>query len=383
MFIICIRKKNSVKERICKILKGKIRNYFVLVVTFFMGVAFVMYSGNLASMGMKSNEYNKGNYEAHKAYYAGTYEYGTDYDVEDDLYSLEFDDELLNDELEYLEDIGEPFYYEDLDNDFDNTLENQVKKDTYAALENKLRKYISKYNCYFGIYFVDLESGKEFGINDTEEFFAASTFKIPLNLYVYDMIRKGMLDPMTSLEYTEEDFEGGTGIIWNNESFGKTFTIKELLRLSIVYSDNVAVNMLLRYVGKANVKEYMRRLGGVVVDDGKNVSCPRDMAMYLKEVYELSENGDPWGRELVQNMINTKFYDRLPVLLPKNLKIAHKTGNYTGVVHDVGIVYAEKPYIVVVMTKNVKNGQSANKAIANISKMIYDYVVKQSGKDLD
>jgi len=148
VFIICIRKKNSVKERICKILKGKIRNYFVLVVTFFMGVAFVMYSGNLASMGMKSNEYNKGNYEAHKAYYAGTYEYGTDYDVEDDLYSLEFDDELLNDELEYLEDIGEPFYYEDLDNDFDNTLENQVEKDTYAALENKLRKYISKYNCY-------------------------------------------------------------------------------------------------------------------------------------------------------------------------------------------------------------------------------------------
>jgi len=66
VFIICIRKKNSVKERICKILKGKIRNYFVLVVTFFMGVAFVMYSGNLASMGMKSNEYNKGNYEAIK-----------------------------------------------------------------------------------------------------------------------------------------------------------------------------------------------------------------------------------------------------------------------------------------------------------------------------
>jgi len=46
-------------------------------------------------------------------------------------------------------------------------------------------------------------------------------------------------------------------------------------------------------------------------------------------------------------------------------------------------LFMRKPYIVVVMTKNVKNGQSANKAIANISKMIYDYVVKQSGKDLD
>jgi len=54
-----------------------------------------------------------------------------------------------------------------------------------------------------------------------KSFLLRALFKIPLNLYVYDMIRKGMLDPMTSLEYTEEDFEGGTGIIWNNESFGK------------------------------------------------------------------------------------------------------------------------------------------------------------------
>jgi len=50
-------------------------------------------------------------------------------------------------------------------------------------------------------------------------------------------------------------------------------------------------------------------------------------------------------------------------------------------VHDVGIVYAEKPYIVVVMTKNVKNEQSANKAIANISKIIHDYVEGKTEKD--
>ncbi|WP_279379054.1 class A beta-lactamase-related serine hydrolase [Acetivibrio straminisolvens] len=111
--------------------------------------------------------------------------------------------------------------------------------------------------------FIDLHTGREFGINDTEEFFAASTFKIPLNLYVYDSIREGKIDADTVLEYTEEDFEGGTGVIWNKESFGKTFTVRELLRLSIVYSDNVAVNMLLRCVGKANVKNYMRELGGI------------------------------------------------------------------------------------------------------------------------
>jgi len=68
------------------------------------------------------------------------------------LYSLEFDDELLNDELEYLEDIGEPFYYEDLDNDFDNTLENQVEKDTYAALETSFEIHIKIQLLFWNIF---------------------------------------------------------------------------------------------------------------------------------------------------------------------------------------------------------------------------------------
>nr|WP_276020510.1 serine hydrolase [Acetivibrio straminisolvens] len=350
----------------------------MLAVTFLTGVAFVIYSGSSASMSIGNYQKNKDIFEANEANYVEAYQYYDDYDID----FFEYDVDSLYVESEYLEDIGEPFYYEDLEYDFEKDIEESAE-DEYAVLKSKLQKYISKFKCRFGIYFIDLHTGREFGINDTEEFFAASTFKIPLNLYVYDSIREGKIDADTVLEYTEEDFEGGTGVIWNKESFGKTFTVRELLRLSIVYSDNVAVNMLLRCVGKANVKNYMRELGGIRVDDRKNVSCPKDMALYLKKVYELSENGDPLGKELVKNMINTKFYDRLPVLLPKNVKIAHKTGNYIGVVHDVGIVYAGRPYIIVVMTKNVKNEQTANKAIANISKTVYDYVVAQSEKDID
>lgn len=336
------------------------RNYLMLAVTFLTGVAFVVYSSNTASMSSESHEYHRESFEANDA----------------EIYDYDVDSFYLD--SEYLEDIGEAIYYEDMDYDFGDIFEELQEGNGYAALESKLKKYISKYNCQFGIYFVDLESGSEFGINAEEEYFAASTFKIPLNLYVYDRIREGIIDADTTLEYAEEDYEGGAGIIWSRESYGKTYTVRELLRLSIVYSDNVAVNMLLRYVGKENVKNYMREMGGIVVDDKKNLSCPRDMALYLKKVYELSENGDPLGKELVRNMVNTKFYDRLPVLLPKNVKIAHKTGNLIGVVHDVGIVYAKRPYIIVVMTKNVKNERSANKAIANISKITYDYVMTQS-----
>lgn len=76
-------------------------------------------------------------------------------------------------------------------------------------------------------------------------------------------------------------------------------------------------------------------------------------------------------------MIETNFHDRLTVLLSKDVKVAHKTGNLIGVVHDVGIVFAKRPYIIVVMSKDVVSDEAANNAIARISKMVYDYIKKE------
>jgi len=244
----------------------------------------------------------------------------------------------------------------------------------YRALKSELENYISQLVGVYGIYFVDLETNEKFGINAREEFLAASTFKIPLNMYVYKKIRDGKINPEDTIEYTESDYEEGAGIIRYNETFGRNYTIKELQRLSIVYSDNVAVNMLLRHIGRKSVKNYMRELGGQIVDDNKNTSCPEDMALYLKKVYEIYKKKDRYANEFMINMIETNFHDRLPALLPEGVDVAHKTGNLIGVVHDVGIVFAKRPYIIVVMSKGVISDEAANNAIANISKKIYDFV---------
>ncbi len=71
--------------------------------------------------------------------------------------------------------------------------------------------------------------------------------------------------------------------------------------------------------------------------------------------------------------LNTKFNDRLPALLPETVKVAHKIGTQVKVFNDVGIVFAQKPYIVSVMTDNINEAEAAN-VIANISKKIFDYV---------
>lgn len=244
----------------------------------------------------------------------------------------------------------------------------------YDELKDELKEYISKYAGQYGIYYIDLANGFEFGIDDTDEYTAASTVKVPLNYYIYKKIEAGEVDPKKTLAYIEADFEGGTGILQTKKLKGKTFTIKYLLELSITYSDNIATNILLRYIGRKNLKSYMRSLGGTVVDDNKNVSCPKDMAIYLKNIYEFCNTNGELGKELKHNLCSTVYNDRLPKLLPKEIEVGHKVGDQIQAVHDVGIIYTDKPYILAVMSKGVISDEEANNVISKVSKMVYDYV---------
>ena len=77
--------------------------------------------------------------------------------------------------------------------------------------------------------------------------------------------------------------------------------------------------------------------------------------------------------------------DRLPLLLPEEVEIAHKPGGpFKGVSHDVGVVYASpKPYIISCMskdlpervTKKMIGGDKGSQMIALTSKIVYDYFV--------
>lgn len=248
-------------------------------------------------------------------------------------------------------------------------VENNVE--TIEALKGDLEKYISGFEGIYGIFYMDLNSEEQFGINETEEYIAASTVKVPLNLYLYTRIYDGYVRRDGLLEYLKQDYEEGTGELQYTK-FGKRYTIAELSRLSLVKSDNVATNMLFRYLGKQRVKNFMVQSGGMVVSKDENISCPKDMGQYMKLVYDFYKKDDVLGKELMDNLIKTEFYDRLPALLPKDVPIAHKTGNQVHALHDVGIIFTENPYILCVMSKDVNENEACD-VIARISQKVYNY----------
>jgi beta-lactamase class A len=250
--------------------------------------------------------------------------------------------------------------------------EESIVNPRYAMLVNDLKNYLKGVEGKYGIYFLNLTDGSEFGINHTEKFTAASTVKIPINMYLFKRIKEGAVNPKGILTYTRKDYESGTGTIQTNP-FGKKYTVRELSRLSIEISDNCATNMLLRLLGINNVKNYMRQLGGTVVVNDENVTCPKDMALYMRRVYNFNNADKVLGKELMGYFLNTTTSDRIPALLPKDLKIAHKIGTQVKTINDVGIVFANEPYIISVLSKDV-NESEAPGVIARISKKVYEYV---------
>lgn len=219
-----------------------------------------------------------------------------------------------------------------------------------------------------------MKNGYKFGINEAEEYVAASTVKVPINMFLYTKISSGEIDLNETLEYMEADYEEGTGSI-QGENMGTKYTLKELSSKSIIESDNIAVNMIIRRIGSSNYKNYMRKLGGKVVYEDKNKSSPEDMAIYLKELFDSYDKNELMGTTIVNSMENTIFNNRIAKLLPKDIKVAHKIGTQVGTSNDVGIVFTENPYIICVMSKNVKNEQQADEHIADISKKIYEHMI--------
>jgi len=240
------------------------------------------------------------------------------------------------------------------------------------ALKKELEDYISQQQGKYGLYFINLVNGDEFGINDKDEYIAASTTKLPMNLLLYKKIASGEVDPESILTYLEEDFEPGSGIIYESE-YGTEYTVRETARLSIIYSDNCAINMIIRLLGIDNIRSYMQELGGTVYYGRRHRSCPYDLALYARELYLFYIESPEIAGILIEDLQNTMWNDRINKFLPEDVKVSHKIGTFEGVYNDVGIIFAEEPYVLAVMSDGVEHA-AASDVIGEISKKIYYYL---------
>jgi len=255
-----------------------------------------------------------------------------------------------------------------------------------------------------GVAFHDLQTGDSLYLNADEGFHAASTMKVPVMIELFRRIDAGalrldqgvllinqFLSIVDGSPYSLNPGDDSDSLAYT--LVGQRVPVRELIDRMITRSSNLATNALIELVGAANANATAHTLGArnirVLrgVEDNKafaaglnNTTTARDLAVVM-EAIETGRGASPRSCAMMREILSRQeFNEEIPAGLPPGTKVAHKTGWITGVLHDAAIVYPpnRKPYILVVLTRNIPDEKAARSLIADISRIVYEHDTHRS-----
>jgi beta-lactamase class A len=248
----------------------------------------------------------------------------------------------------------------------------------------------------------DLETGETALIRADEPIHPASTMKIPVMLEVYRQARAGKIsvDDRIAIKATFASIVDGSPFTLDPKDdsetslyrrIGERVTVRELVRLMITESSNVATNLLVELVSPGSTTAFMAELGaeGVKVlrgvEDSKayakglnNVITADDLMTLLVRLAEGSAVSKEDSAEMVGVLRGQKFNEGIPAGLPKGTAVAHKTGSFQGVYHDAGIIEipGRKPFVLVVLTRGIVDESAARRLVAGIARLGFEQATR-------
>jgi len=191
----------------------------------------------------------------------------------------------------------------------------------------------------FSLCYYNTVTGEEYAFNDTWFSIAASTYKLPLNMYFYEMQQAG-------------EITGDTKITWTGQ------TLDYIHEQSIVNSNNELSEALMYYWGdhvsyKQNMRKYFTMTDEEIHPSywQANWYCTRMMMDCLKYLYEHQESFEELIGYMKQAMPGQYFQRGVP-----DYEVAHKYGSVQVYNNDVGIIYTPEPYLLAVYTLGGSTG---------------------------
>jgi beta-lactamase class A len=216
-----------------------------------------------------------------------------------------------------------------------------------------------------------------------------------------EQIKAGKFKLTDKYTFVEKDSQPGTGTIQRLD-YGAVMTVKDLITMMIIVSDNTATEVLYRMVGGPDaVNARMQTLGLKTTRamnvpskwfpalrsaptteqfyrDGKSpfgFSTPREMGRLL-EMMERGTLVDKPSSDLMLRIMRGQLYrTRIPRYVT-GYTIPHKTGDFLPYVgDDVGVLEAPgKTIILTVFTGNhFGSGEALENAIGLVAKDVADY----------
>jgi beta-lactamase class A len=308
--------------------------------------------------------------------------------------------------------------------------ESSVRSPSLYRLEREITRLSKASGGVVGATAIHLETGRRVALNGGDRFPMASTFKVPVAVQLLTRVDKGELKLDQMIEIKPGDLHPGSGTLADlfNKP-GLALSVRNLLELMLLISDNSATDVCLRLAGGGDaVNARMRELGidGISVNrstaqliadwigvtslpseetwnpamfstlfaavkpedqsaaakrfdaDPRDTSTPDGMAALLARIFRKDLLKPETGDLLLDIMRRCRTGDqRLKGILPALTEVAHKTGTIGGTTNDVGVMTLPDGAGHVAIAVFVKSSTNAvparERVIAEIARAVHDY----------
>jgi beta-lactamase class A len=248
--------------------------------------------------------------------------------------------------------------------------------------------------------FVDFGDKHDIWHNADRWFHAASTIKLALLVGVYAGISRGDLVPHSRVHVRNRFHSALDGTPFRvaperdsnsavHAALGKTLTLRELAFHMIATSSNLATNLLLDLLGVESARKTLHDLGvdgGIELRRGvederafgrgiNNRVTARGLTRLMEQICSARTLREELCAELLDILLAQQFNTGIPAGLPREARVAHKTGEISTVAHDSGIIYlpSRRPYALTILTEWEPDVGDRSEAIAGISRLVYEY----------
>ena len=217
-------------------------------------------------------------------------------------------------------------------------------------ITNDLENLFNENDLNFAFKYKDMYTGFSLSYNSSQDIFAASTIKAPEAIYIYKEAEKDNINLDEYLTYTSNFYTDGTGIL-KDTTPNKDYSIHDLVKYSIVNSDNIAHLMLNNRFKSNNIYSYWSNLHTTYIykdnNPWGNINA-NDATIVMEELYNYYINpNNKYSNELMNYFINSW---KVITNYDSNLKVASKSGWSGTSLHDMTLVLDENPYTLVILT---------------------------------
>lgn len=213
---------------------------------------------------------------------------------------------------------------------------------------NALQAYLE--GTGYGYFYCDLEYNTYAAFGCDKIFKTASTAKLPYVKYLCTLADKGEINLNDTMLFEAKHKTDGSGVM-KGYATGVNYTIATLMDYTLRYSDNIAYSMLIEKYGQKGYLEHVKSLGvnyATATNGYTNCTASTmaallfDTALYNGENLALMQAAGcnaSYNYQIGAELKEHKVLQKYGAMRPGNIAY-----------HDIAVVYAPHPYILVIYT---------------------------------